>query len=446
MSGAKMLNIGILVHPFGQHPAAWLHPDAVLGGELSFKHYSWVARRAEQGLFDFLFIADAPTTRQGNIHAFKRWPTYMSQFEPITLLAGLAAVTERLGLAATVSSSFFEPYNLARQFASLDHMSGGRSAWNIVTSTIPAISDNFSKQGMEDHATRYRRAHEFLQIALGLWDSWDDDAFTRDRESVLYFDPEKLHALNHTGEFYSVRGPLNLARPPQGYPVIIQAGGSEAGKDLAAETAEVVFTVDRTFEACKAFRDDLKARLPKFGRPHDALKVVSSISTFVGRTEEEAQEKFQALQAKIHPDVGREVLSIDLGNVDLSQVPLDSPIPPSLLPQGTERGKTYLQSVRDAVLAGSPTLKEAYEYYAPNRGGLLFVGSAAQCADLMQSWFEGGATDGFMLSVGTLPTELDAFVELVVPELQKRGLFRMSYEGRTLREHLGLPRPKSRYT
>ena len=329
----KKMNIGILVHPFGSHPAAWLHPAGVMGGEVNFKHYSWIARRAEQGLFDFFFIADAPGIRAGNIQAFKRWPTYMAQFEPITLLSGLAAVTERLGLAATVSSSYFEPYNLARQFASLDHMSGGRAAWNVVTSTIPTLGFNFGRDKQEDHAARYRRAREFIEIATGLWDSWDDDAFVRDVKNVTYFDPDKLHALNHKGEFYSVAGPLNVPRPPQGRPVIIQAGGSDAGKELAAETAEVVFTADRTFEAAKAFRDDIHNRMPRYNRSPDELKSVVSVTVVIGRTEEEAKEKFEFLQDSIHPDVGREVISIDLGNVDLSQVPLDSPIPEVPAPQ-----------------------------------------------------------------------------------------------------------------
>jgi FMN-dependent oxidoreductase (nitrilotriacetate monooxygenase family) len=440
----RQMHIGILVHPFGSHPAAWLHPEARLGGEVSFKHYSWIAKRAEQGLFDFFFIADAPGVRAGNMQAFKRWPTYMAQFEPVTLLAGLAPVTQHLGLAATVSTSFFEPYNVARQFASLDHISGGRAAWNVVTSTIPTLAANFSQDKLDDHASRYRRAREFLKVTQGLWDSWDDDAFQRDIANVTYFDPDKMHALNHKGEFFSVAGPLNVPRSPQGQPVIIQAGGSDAGKELAAETAEVVFTADRTFETAKAFRDDIHNRMPKYGRSPDELKSVVSISIAVGRTEEEAREKFAFLQDNLHPDVGREVIAIDLGNIDLSDVPLDSPIPPHLLPTDTERGKTYLKSVLD-LAAGGRSLREIIRSYAASRGGLVFVGTAKQAADMMGDWVSGGAADGFMLSVESLPTELDSFVDLVVPELQKRGLFRTRYEGSTLRDNLGLRRPESRY-
>jgi FMN-dependent oxidoreductase (nitrilotriacetate monooxygenase family) len=445
MSNGTQLNIGILVHPFGSHPASWLHPEAVMGGEVSLAHYAAIARKAEQGLFDFLFIADAPSTRQGNIHAFKRWPFYMAQFEPITLLSALAGQTTRLGLAATVSTSFFEPYNLARQFASLDHLSGGRAAWNVVTSSSLAVCRNFGQDDLEEHSTRYRRAREFLGIVTGLWDSWDEDAFSRDAETATFFDPDKLHPLDHRGEFYTVAGPLNVPRPPQGYPVIIQAGGSDAGRELAAETAEVVFTADRTFEAARAFRTDLKNRMARYGRAPDQLKTVVSLSTVIGRTEAEAQEKFAFLQSRLHPDVGREIVSIDLGNIDLSDVPLDRPIPPELLPEDTNRGKTYLKSIKDLVTRGSPTLRDVYTHYAASRGGLMFVGTAAQAADLMTEWFKGGAADGFMLSLATLPAELNAFVDQVIPELQRRGVFRTAYEGDTLRENLGLPRPKSRY-
>lgn len=440
-----MMHIGMLVHPFGQHPAAWLHPKAIMGAEVDFHHFARIARRAEQGLFDFFFIADAPSTRVGNIDAFKRWPTYMAQFEPITVLSALSAVTERLGMAATVSSSYFEPYNLARQMASLDHVSHGRAAWNVVTTSTLGTSTNFGSEALEDHETRYRRAREFIEVVRGLWDSWDDDAFTRNIETVEYFDPAKLHALNHKGEFYSVAGPLNVPRPPQGHPVIIQAGGSPAGRELAAETAEVVFNAERTFDAAKAFRTDVKSRMAKYGRSPDALKSVVSLSTVIGRTEQEARDKFEFLQARLHPDVGREIVGIDLGNIDLSKVPIDEPIPSSLLISDTERGKTYLQKVKDMMQDGNPTLEDVYRHYAPARGGLVFVGTAAQAADMMGDWYTGGAADGFMLSLATLPEELDAFVDLVVPELQKRNLFRSRYEGRTLRDHLGLARPESRY-
>jgi FMN-dependent oxidoreductase (nitrilotriacetate monooxygenase family) len=438
------MNLGILVYPFGEHPSSWLHPDAVMGAEVDFRHFTNLAQTCERGLFDFFFIADAPGIRMGNNHAFKRYPAYMAQFEPITVLSALAAVTEHLGLAATVSSSYFEPYNLARQFASLDHISGGRAAWNIVTSTIPSLAANFGRDKPDDHAVRYRRAREFLDVTIGLWDSWDDDAFVRDVANVTYFDPNKMHALNHKGEFFSVAGPLNVPRSPQGRPVVIQAGGSGPGRDMAAATAEVVFTQERTFEGSKALRDDLHRRMAAIRRDPSELKLVTSIFTIIGDTEAEAKEKFGWLQSRIHPDVGREMLSIDLGNIDLSNVPLDEPIPADLLPEDTNRGKTYLASVKDLARKGL-TLRQIYELYAPARGGLVFVGTADQAADLMGDWFNGGATDGFMLEPAAVPADLTEFVDKVVPVLQKRGLFRNAYEGRTLRENLGLKRPRSRY-
>jgi N-acetyl-S-(2-succino)cysteine monooxygenase len=445
MHSARKMSLGILALPFGVHPAAWLQPDAVLGAEISLPYYVRLAQTAERGLFDLLFLADSPGMRRGNIEAFKRWPTNIAFLEPMTLLSALSTATLRLGLCATVSTSFFEPYNLARQFASLDHMSNGRAGWNVVTSTNPDLADNFHAEGFSDHATRYRRAKEFIEVVLGLWDSWDDDAFIRDQEAMIYFEPSRMHRLNHKGEFFSVRGPLNVPRSPQGRPVIIQAGGSNAGRELAAETAEVVFTVERTFEAAKELRDDLRRRAVKYGRSPDEIKVLVGLTTVIARTEDEAKEKLGKLHEKIHPDVGREVISLDAGNIDLSQVPVDQPVPETLLPTETERGKTYLENVKKIIGTGETTLKEAYSNYATSRGALLHVGTPEGAADLMSEWFAGGAADGFMLDVVALPTEFDVFVETVVPELQKRGLFRTAYEGMTLRENIGLARPESRY-
>ncbi len=265
MAHSKM-NIGLLFQPMGNHPASWLCSDAPRGAEVDVDHYVNVARIAEAGALDFMFFADTPAIRDGSLAAISRWPLYAAQFEPVTLLGALATATSRLGLAATVSTSYYEPYNLARQFASLDHLSKGRVGWNVVTTSATAAAYNFGRNARDEHAVRYARAREFLSVATGLWDSWEDDAFRRDKESGIFFDPEKLHRLNFDGEFFSVRGPLNVPRPPQGFPVIIQAGGSEPGKELAAETAEVVFTADRNIGAARTFYADLKGRLPRFGR------------------------------------------------------------------------------------------------------------------------------------------------------------------------------------
>jgi FMN-dependent oxidoreductase (nitrilotriacetate monooxygenase family) len=444
MSRSQM-NIGLLIHPYGNHPASWLFADAPSGAEVSVEHYVNVTKIAESAALDFVFFADVPAIREGNIMAVRRWPLYAAQFEPITLLGALAATTSRIGLAATASTSYSEPYNIARQFASLDHLSHGRIAWNVVTTSQPAAAYNFGRNARDEHAIRYERAREFLSVVMGLWDSWEDDAFGRNKEEAEFFDPAKLHQLNFTGKYVSVRGPLNVPRPPQGHPVIFQAGGSEPGKALAAETAEVVFTQDRNVKAAQAFYADVKGRLPKFGRTNDDLKILSGLNPIVGRTKAEAEDKFAALQAKLHPDVGREILSIDLDGVDLSDVPLDTPIPESKLPASVEGGKSYLKYMKQLIADGNVTVRQLYSHYAVARGGNFIVGSPKDVADLMEEWFTTHAADGFMIGLSYLPSGMHDFVDLVVPELRRRKLFREAYQGPTLRDHLGLKRPANRY-
>lgn len=444
MSRSKM-NLGILVHPYGNHPSSWLYATAPKGAEVSIEHYANVVGIAEAAALDFVFFADVPAIRDGNIDAVSRWPLYAAQFEPITLLSALSAATKRIGLAATASTSYSEPYNIARQFASLDHLSHGRSGWNVVTTSQAAAAYNFGRNARDEHAVRYARAREFLAIVTGLWDSWEDSAFSRDAESGIFFDPNKLHRLNFKGEHFSVRGPLNVPRPPQGHPVIFQAGGSEPGKALAAETAEVVFTQESKLNIAQAFYADLKGRLPKFGRSSDDLKILAGLNPIIGRTKAEADDRFGELQSKIHPDVGREILSIDLDGVDLSDVPIDSPIPESKFPKSTEGGKSFLNYMKQAVADGKGTVRQLYNHYATARGGNFIIGTPADVADLMEQWFTNQAADGFMIGLSYLPSGLKDFTELVIPELRKRNLFRNAYEGTTLRDHLGLRRPPNRY-
>jgi N-acetyl-S-(2-succino)cysteine monooxygenase len=439
------MKLGWLMSPAGNHPAAWLHPHAELHGANNFPHYVRLVRKAESAKFDFVFQADAAGARDGNMGALSRAPRFMNIWEPLSLLSALVGVTERIGLAGTMSTSYYEPYNLARQYASLDHLSGGRAGWNVVTSAHPAGGYNFGRDGLEDHAQRYARAREFVEICFGLWDSWDDDAFVLDRERGLYFDPEKMHYLHHRGDFFSVRGPLNIARPPQGRPVIIQAGGSEAGKELAAETAEVIFTRDASMERARQFYADVKGRMAKFGRPPDHLKIIAGVTTIVGRTAAEAEEKFQALQSMIHPQVGLEVLSEDLEGIDLSDLPLDQPIPRERIPATANRHKQFFEQILRLIDEEHLTLRQLYLRYGAARGGEVVRGTPTQIADYLEAWFHGDAADGFMLTFSLIPDGLDDFIGLVVPELRRRGLFREEYEGRTLREHLGLPRPASRY-
>lgn len=448
MSGkgkGRMMRLGAHYHPTGHHVASWLHPKAQIDAGANAAHYLEMARTAERGRFDLVFLADSSATRGGDLEALSRWPQYMAYFEPLTLLSAMSAVTEHVGLVATASTSFNEPYNIARLFGSLDHLSHGRAGWNVVTSSNQTASLNFSREQHYSHAERYERAREFVQVVRGLWDSWDDDAFVRDRASQRYFLPQKLHRLDHRGKYYAVRGPLNMGRPPQGHPVIFQAGSSETGRDLAAETAEVVFIQEQSIAKAAAFYADVKGRLAKFGRAPDELRLMPGIATFVGRTEAEAREQHEFLQSLIHPDVGRALLSAELGGADLSDLPIDEPLPVERIPVNTNASQTTVRNVLDVVRNENPTIRQLYERFSGARGSAFVVGTAQQVADVMEEWFRKEAADGFIVQPSYLPGGLDDFVELVIPELQRRGLFRREYEGRTLRDNLGLRRPASRY-
>lgn len=440
MTKAATMTIGVLFDQVGTHPAAWRDPATPLGGEIDFSLYTDVARSAESGKLDFVFFADTLATRRGNMEILKRLPYAIVHFEPVTLLSAIAAVTKRIGLVATVSTSFSEPYNVARQFASIDHISGGRVGWNVVTTSDPNAALNFGGE-QDQRSRRYDRANEFVSVVNGLWDSWDDDAFVRNRETGIFFDPEKMHPLNHKGEFFQVGGPLNIHRSPQGRPVIVSAGGSDAGRDHAARTSEVVFAVNRDITEAKAFYVDQKSRLEKYGRSPAELKILSALTTYVGRTDDEAKERLATLHSYIHPDVGRAFLSADLG-IDLTGLPVDEPIPEALLPESTNKAQAYFDNIIAMIRKDNPTIRELYEIYAASRGDINpVVGSPKTIADRMEEWFTEGATDGFMLQIPYLPDGMKEFVALVVPELQKRGLFRNEYEGATLRDRLGLPRP-----
>jgi FMN-dependent oxidoreductase (nitrilotriacetate monooxygenase family) len=447
MSGAnRQLVLGAHFPSMGQHIAAWLHPQSQIDAGQHFPYFVKLAQTAERAKFDFVFMADAVATRDGNMEALSRWPQYMAHFEPITLLSAVASVTERIGLVCTASTSYYEPFNVARLFGSLDHISGGRAGWNVVTSANASASYNFNRDEHYDIAERYDRAREFVQVVLGLWDSWEDDAFLRDRSTRRYFDPAKLHKLNHKGQFFSVRGPLNLARPPQGYPVIAQAGASEDGKELGAETAEVIFFSQQRVEKAREFYRDVKGRMTKFGRAPGQLKMLAGLNPTVGRTTSEAQAKFDQLQSLIHPDVGKELLSVDLGGADLSGLSIDEPIPDHLIPEKTKTSMSRLKTVGGIAHEERLTIRELYERYAGSRGSYSVVGTPAYIADQMEEWLATDATDGFIIQASYLPGGFDDFVNLVIPELQRRGLFRTDYTGRSLRHHLGLQRPQNRYT
>ncbi|SNB72517.1 FMN-dependent oxidoreductase, nitrilotriacetate monooxygenase family [Arboricoccus pini] len=426
----------------GVHPASWLHPKAKLGAANDIDYYRTMAQTAEKALFDLFFIADTPAARIDDLHAWSRYPLFMNVFEPTTLLAAVAGSTSRIGLGATSTTTYNEPYNVARQFASLDHISHGRAGWNVVTSANKYVAPNFGEPDLPPHAERYARARDFVHLVQKLWDSWEDDAFIRDRASGRYFDPSKLHPIHHQGTHFKLDGALNIARTPQGQPVIIQAGASEVGRELAAETAELVFGTATTLDDAKAFYGDLKKRMAKFGRSPDAMRILTGCGVMLGESAEEAEAKYLELQNLVHPDVGRFFLSNDL-ETDLSDLPLDEPIPKERLPTTAKYHRAYFEQIIATIERDNPTLRQLYLSY--ERGRKTFKGTSAQVADLMQEWFEGEGADGFMMIFPLLPSCLEEFTAGVVPELQRRGLFRTAYEGMTLRENLGLPRPANRF-
>ena len=433
------LRLGAFYHEGGHHVGAWRHPEAATDGLQALVDF---ARKAEAAKFDAVFFADGPSVRLRNVAAASgKAHNGVRAFEPITLLSALALATDRIGLVATASSSFNEPYNLARQFASLDHISGGRAGWNLVTTNDQDAAFNFNHAAQLPHAERYRRAAEFADVVLGLWDSWDDDAFPRDREAGRYFDPAKLHVLHHEGAHFQVRGPLNIPRTPQGHPVVVQAGSSEPGKELAARTAEVIFTAQQTLDEAVDFYADVKARLARYGRSRDDLKILPGVSPVIGRTRAEARAKFEQLQDLITPEVGLGLLAEHLG-ADLSGHPLDGPIPE--LPS-TNGGKSRQTLVVDLAVREKLTIRQLYLRIAGARGHWQLVGTPADIADQLEERFVNYGADGFNVMPPLLPGSLDDFIELVVPELRRRGLFRSEYEGSTLRDHLGLKRPENRF-
>lgn len=435
----KQLHLGAVMRPVAIHTAWWRYPGAYPDANFNLKHLVRFIQTLEQARFDAFFMADHLAVLNMPVPALRRSATVTS-FEPMTLLSALAMVTERIGLVATASTTFDEPYHVARRFASLDHISNGRAGWNVVTTANPDAALNFGLTDHVEHDERYRRAREFHTVVTGLWDSWADDAWLHDQASGVFFDPQKMHVLNHKGEHLSVRGPLNIARPIQGWPVIVQAGASDAGRQFAAETAEVVFGSSRTIEEAREFYKDVKARATAAGRCADHLKILPGALVTVGRTSREAREKKALLDGLVHPESGLPNLSIRLG-IDASTFDLDAPLPE--IPPSNQS-----QSQRDTLVAlarGENLTVRQLAQLMGGFGGLEFVGTAGEIADTMQAWLETGAADGFNIMFPTVPAGLDDFVQLVIPELRRRGIFREEYEGTTLREHLGLPRPGNQF-
>jgi FMN-dependent oxidoreductase (nitrilotriacetate monooxygenase family) len=433
------MHLNLFIQSRGHHEASWRHPASSPLALSDIGYYKDVAQRAEAGLFDSIFLADSLAMGETAESSASNW------LEPITALAALAGATSRIGLIATASTSYTEPFNLARQFASLDHISNGRVGWNIVTSWLAAAGRNYSLENPISHADRYAIADEFVAVVKALWDSWADDAVLDDRASGRYARPGRIRAINHKGAHYSVAGPLNMPRGPQGRPVLVQAGSSDTGRDFAARHAEAVFTAQMEKTAAQAFYADLKARVKAAGRATDQALILPGLSPVIADTEAGAQRLARELNDLTDPEVGRRRLSGRFGGHDFSQLPLDKPLSPEDFPDpGTvEAARSRTEVIVDLVRREKPTLRQLLTSLAGARGHFVTAGTPEQVADLMQDWFETGAADGFNLMPPVLPLMLDVFVAEVVPILQRRGLFRTAYEGSMLRDHYGLVRPEA---
>lgn len=429
----KQMRLGLSMRYHGYHVAAWRHPDYKPGCNVDFTSYRDIARAAEAEKLDMIFFADGVAVRgedkpEGALSHDMR----NAELEPLTLLSAIAATTERIGLVATASTTYNEPFHIARKYASLDHISGGRAGWNVVTSWSDQEALNFNRAENLPREERYARAAEFVRVAKGLWDSWDEDAFTRDKATGQFYDPAKMHVLNHHGEHFQVRGPLNSCRTPQGRPLIVQAGASNQGRDIAAEHADVVYSVSQNVEDARAFYADLKARAAEFGRKDNAPLIMPGITIYTGATKEEAQARFDELQALIDPLAGLSMLYAFCG--DLSAYPLDGPVPEHLFEGKITIGSGLLAKARAEKL----TIRQLYEAAAAGFTGRYIIGTAETVVDDLQHWFETGAADGFNICPPLLPQGMEDMSRFILPELRRRGLFRTEYEGATLRANLGL--------
>lgn len=435
--GKRKIKFGTIIHGVGGNISGWRHPDVKVDQSVSLDFYKEQALKAEDGKFDLVFIADGLYINEQSI------PHFLNRFEPITILSALASVTSHIGLVGTVSTSYSEPFNIARQFASLDQISQGRAGWNVVTTPLEKTALNFNKKVDEhpDHATRYRIAEEYIDVAQGLWDSWDDDAFVGDKENDLFFDSKKLHHLNHEGEFFSVAGPLNIQRSNQGQPVIFQAGSSKAGKRLAGKAADAVFTAHPTLESAQAYYRDVKEQATKLGRNPDDIIILPALSPIIGDTLEEAEQKYEQLANLVSIDRALAYLGRYFDHHDFTQYALDEPFP-----ELGDIGKNSFRSTTDRIKVEAKerklTLRQVAIREATPR--TEFIGTPDVIADLIQQWFEERGADGFMIAQ-SLPETLTDFVDKVVPILQKRGVYRTDYNANTLRGHLGLPFKESRY-
>ncbi|ODU62561.1 MAG: nitrilotriacetate monooxygenase [Acetobacteraceae bacterium SCN 69-10] len=438
----RHMKLGMSMRGIGYHVAAWRHPAVPADGTLRFEHYVRNAQAAERGKFDMIFFADGIGIREKDEPpgSLSRSGYEIVEMEPMTLLPALAALTKHIGLVTTASTTYNEPYHVARKFATLDLISGGRAGWNMVTSWSDAEAQNFNRAKHLDYDTRYERAAEFIEVVKGLWDSWEPDAFVYDKANSVFYDEAKMHLLNHRGKHFTVNGPLNVASMPQGRPILVQAGASEPGREIAAASADVVYAAQDSIPAAKAYYDDIKRRMAKYGRDRDDLKIMPGLRPFVAATRVEAQAKFDQLQELLDPLVGLARVYNELG--DLTGYPIDGPVPElTVEPQVRSAYDRIMKRVRD----NNWTIRQLCQNLA-GAGGFCLIGTASDIADVMEQWVDAEACDGFNITPAILPGGCEDFVEFITPELQRRGRFRREYEGRTLRENLGLKPHVNRYT
>ncbi len=437
MTEQRKMRLGAFLAGTGGNMASWRHPSAVADAAVNLEYYRGLTRKAEHAKLDFVFFGD------GLYISEKSHPNFLNRFEPLTLLAALAMDTTMIGLAATLSTTYSDPYTVARQFSSIDHISGGRAGWNVVTSPLEGSAANYSKPEHPQHDLRYRMAGEFLEIAKGLWDSWEDDAFIRDKESGVFIDPAKMHRLDHEGEFYSVQGPLNISRSRQGRPVLIQAGSSEAGRGFAAYIADAIFTGQANKSDAAEFYQDIKKRAAEAGRNPDEVLILPGCSPIVGDTPELAEAKYQEIANLVVIEDALNYFGRYFNDMDFSPYELDEPFP-DLGDFGRNGWESTTDRIKQVARDENLTLREmALRSTTPRNE---FIGTPTQVADAMEAWFEEGAADGFMLTNSVLPQGFDDFVDHVLPILKERGLFRTEYEADTLRGNLGLPKPENRYS
>jgi FMN-dependent oxidoreductase (nitrilotriacetate monooxygenase family) len=441
MTQRKQIKLGLSMRGYGYHAAAWRHPDAPRAATLDINYYANNARIAERGKFDMVFLADGIGIRGKNEPEGALCRSSQNvELEPLTLLSAVSVLTSHIGVVATASTTYNEPYHIARKFASLDHISGGRAGWNIVTSWSEAEARNFNREQHMAHGARYARAAEFVDVVTGLWDSFEPGAVVQDKASGIFYDPARMHVLDHRGAHFAVRGPLSSTRTPQGRPILVQAGASAAGMDIAAANADVVYAAAHTLPMGQSYYSELKGKLAAHGRTPDELLIMPGITPFVGRTEQEAQDHYGELQDLIDPILGLSYIYGQMGN--LSGYDLDGPVPEPK----DHMVRSMAQGLLKLARRDNLTIRQLYLMVAAGFGGRVIVGSAQQVADDLEEWASSGAADGFNICPGTLPGGAAAFVDLVVPELQRRGLFRTEYESNTLRGNLGLAMPRNRYT